>query len=274
MTVYGVQTGVPQWVSSTSCNSTCNVSSNGCPDFVIKRHDTRPVFKVSLQDCTGLPAEELESDNLLVETSMWAKSKLKTAITAQDTYFSLADNIGFEQILTNDLIIMDRVRRPEQMLVTGFDETNKLIQVARGYNGTEACAWPKGTAFKIFRIKDAAASIEKVYQDIVNTDGTTTNQLTQVYLVYEWQPNDTCVPGCFMLEFKLLQMITPPTNLLGDLDLGALAISNIVPSFTPSTLSPIDFGCVLGQDVDWVRRYPGSKEGFWIQIIDSPTAEV
>lgn len=264
MSMYGIQLGVPQWVSSPICNSSC---TDICPDFVIKRHDTKPSFKVSLQDCGGAPTEFPNKDSLLAEVSMWASAKLKRAITVGDDYFALADNIAFDQIIAGDVIIMDRVRRPEQMLVLGFDEENKLIQVSRAYNDTEASAWPKGTGMKIFRMRDASASVEYSYQDIINTDGTTTkDKLVGAYLVYDWQSNDTCVPGCFTLEFKLLQLVTDPIP--SNIDF--MGYISVIPSFTPST---VDFGCDLGLGVEWVRRYPQTKDGFLVQVVDSPTQE-
>lgn len=274
MSTYGIQTGVPQWVTGGNCYGGC--PSDTCPDFVIKRHDTKPSFRVSLQDCTGAVADDLDSDYLLAEVSMWAKAKLKTAITAQDTYFAFADNIGFDQMLPGDILVMDRVRRPEQMKVLAFDETNKLVLVQRGFNNTDISAWPRGTLIKILRVKNATATVEKVYEDILQTDGTTAkDQLTGVYLVYDWQPNDTCLPGCYVLEFKLLQMVPPiPLNLeMSNLQIAQLSDISIVPSFTPSTMSIVDFGCVLGDDVEWVRRYPQTKDGFFVQVIDSPTSE-
>lgn len=271
MSTYGIQLGVPQWVSGQNCSGTFGCTDT-CPDFVIKRHDTKPPFKVALQDCAGAVAEGMDSEYLLAEVSIWAKAKLKTAITVNDTYFALADHAGFDQMLTGDIIIMDRVRRPEQMKVLGFDEINKLVQIERAYNNTEASAWAKGTGMKIFRAKDSVATVEKVYEDVLNIDGTTTHdKLTGVYMVYEWQPNDTCVPGCFMLEFKLLEMVPPIPPNVEFTHLGALSIS-VIPSFTPSTYSLVDFGCIVGEDVEWVRRYPSTKEGFLIQVIDSPTA--
>ena len=90
----------------------------GCPigrcfDFEIKRFDTQPSYFVSVSDCNG----PLDLTGTIAEVSMWAIAKLKKSITTSDTYFGLADNIGFQQININDIIVMDRVRNPEQMLV-------------------------------------------------------------------------------------------------------------------------------------------------------------
>jgi hypothetical protein len=49
---------------------------------------------------------------------------------------------------------------------------------------------------------------EATYEDIQHVDGTTEkNVLTGSFLVYEWQPEDTCLPGCYWFEFKVLKMI-------------------------------------------------------------------
>ena len=48
-----------------------------CADFTIKRHDTRPVFKVDITDCD----QPINLTNLVVEVSMWVNAKLKLNIT-------------------------------------------------------------------------------------------------------------------------------------------------------------------------------------------------
>lgn len=188
----------------SSCPDRFGCPPDVCPDFVIKRHDTLPAFKVLVDDCDG----PLDLRGLVLEANMWAKARLKKAITENDTYFRLADDIGFEQAMVGDIIVMERVRLPEHMLVTGFDEKNSLIQVQRGYNGTTPSAWKRGTKLKIFRTLNAPASTETILEDIENVDGTTDEDvLTQSFMVYEWRPEDVCLPGCYWLEFKLLKMI-------------------------------------------------------------------
>lgn len=256
-------------------NQCCNTTNNCpdkfgcipgvCPDFVIKRYDTRPVFKILVEDCDG--PLDLTDESLILEANMWSKSKLKTSISASDDYFALADNIGFEQIMVGDIIFLDRVRMPEQMLVLGFDEANSLVQVQRAYHGTVASAWKKGTPMRIFRTLNASAQIETILTDIVKEDGTKlVDQISETYLVYNWDIKDTCTPGCYWLEFKLLKMIVE------EAEVESLATpSNI--SFTPSTMSAADFGCFLGAGVEWVRRFPVDSEGFLIKIVESHTAE-
>jgi hypothetical protein len=278
MSIYGVQVGVPcNWPVSSNCGEQI------CPDFTIKRHDTQPSFKVSVEDCDG--PVDFDSDLYVIEANMWAKGKLKKALTASDAYFALADNIGFNQIMVGDIIVMDRIRLPERMLVTGFDETNKLVQVQRGYQGSTIDAYPKGNVLRIFRTVNATATWENQYADIEQADGTTaTHQLIASFLEYAWTANDTCLPGDYWLEFKLLkmlpvdgvEMVNLPDNLNGDIITMPYlsAVPSIIPSFTPSGMTSQDYGCVLGEGVEWVRRYPADREAFLIRIVDSPTAEL
>jgi hypothetical protein len=210
----GCSTTLNATVVSNGCLTAfgCPVDSNGnpiCPDFVIRRYDTKPEFKVLVEDCDG----PIDLTDLILEANMWMNAKLKSAIDENDTYFGLADNIGFDQIMMNDIIVMDRVRLPEHMLVTGFDETNKLIRVQRGYNGTIPAAWPKGNGLKSFRIMNATATTMMVREDIQQLDGPILeDQLIESYLVYEWNMEDTCLPGCYWLEFKLIKEVTAPTT--------------------------------------------------------------
>jgi hypothetical protein len=258
--------------TSTGCVDQFGCPSGVCPDFVIRRHDTKPEFKVSVEDCDG----PLDLENLVLEANMWAKAKLKTSISETDDYFGLADNIGFNQVMVNDIIVMERTRLPEHMLVIGFDENQKLIRVQRGYNGTTPSSWKKGTPMRIFRILNAPASIEVVKDDLVQPDGSTLeDELIESVLIYEWEANDTCLPGCYWMEFKLLKEIDEgapePVNLISAQQAPA---STIPPSFTDPSLTPEDFGCKLGTGIEWCRRFPVSGEGFLIRIEDSPTAEL
>ena len=53
------------------------------------------------------------------------------------------------------------------------------------------------------------------------------------------------------------------TSLLNDV--------SFTPSFTDQDLEPYDFGCYLGEGVEWVRRFPLNGEGFLIKIENSNT---
>lgn len=294
MVIQGAQTGVTcNGGPRAACGgrSGCCPDKFGCPpgrmpDFVIRRHDTRPPIRVQVEDCDG--PLNLSEETLVAEVNMWANAKLKAKISSTDTYFRLADDIGFEQAMVGDVIVMDRIRNPEHMLVIGFDETNKFIQVERGYNLTTPSDWPKGQKLRIFKIMNGQASIETELDDIIGVDGVVQeDQLSGTFLVYEWQPKNTCTPGCFWLEFKLLKMIEvtegggpsiTPLSMMNynGWDVMALNVSgsaSVTPSFTPSS-TPEDFGCFLGDGVEWVRRFPVCGEGFLIKIEFSPTTEI
>lgn len=246
----------------SNCLDLYGCPEDQCPDFVIKRHDTKPDFQVNIGDCDG--AFDLTDTSLVLEANMWANAKLKRAITADDTYFGFADNIGFNQVMVGDILVFDRVRLPEYMLVNAFDESNNLVQVIRGYNGSTPSNWKKGAPIKIFRILNGQASINSVLGDLIQEDGTTlSDQLLQTLLVYEWSANDTCLPGCYWLEFKLLKMAE---------EVGMLSIST-TPSFTPSTFSSSDFGCSLATGIEWIRRFPLGSEGFLIKIENTSTGD-
>lgn len=298
-----------------TCTSGCGSAPQGCPDqygcvsgvcadFTIRRNDTKPPFKVKMENCDG----PLDLTDLILEASMWAKGKLKKNISSTDTYFGLADNIGFHQIMVGDTIIMDRPRNPEHMLVVGFDEEDSLILVQRGYHGTTAQSWKRGTPLRILKFSNAQAQTEMLFQDVLEIDGTvTTNVLTDSFFVYEWRANDTCLPGCYYLEFKLIRMVdeSSPLDLIDDnLDdndikspsvitipvpshitlpsvipsgpyvfdhVGMSHISHIPSFITPD--SPSTLGCGLSEGVEWIRRFPVDNEGFLIHITDSPTSE-
>ena len=56
---------------------------------------------------------------------------------------------------------------------------------------------------------------------------------------------------------------------------GVVALDvSIVPSFTDINLTPADYGCILGEGVEWVRRFPMEGEGFLIKITNSFTSEL
>jgi len=360
---------------ANTCLDKFGCPTDRCPDFTIRRHDTKPPFRVKLEDCGG----PLDVQGLVVEVNMWALAKLKKNITAECEYFALADGIGFDQIMVGDIIIFHRVRSPEYMLVLGFDECNGYVRVQRGYRNTTPSKWKKGTVIRIFRAMNAPAQTEMVFDDVQEVDGTiTTDVLSEAFVVYEWLPEDTCLPGCYWLEFKILKMkglvlylpsgywtgeihqedtgvyytgtlqtdasvklsydsvedkyflpadqwdgaihlysaeyytgtehndgsvVLDRTDRPSDLTVAYDSTSeetgivvevdedesesfptSITPcsdistiscavSFTDPDLSSSDFGCMLGENVEWIRRFPLSGEGFLIKIIDSPTRE-
>lgn len=219
-----------------------------CPDFVIKRFDTLPPFKYLIEDENG---DAIDLTGLVVEASMWINISLKKAITAEDTQIELANCIGFEQLLVGDVIIVDRARSPEHMLITGFDENNKLIFVERAVNGTTADSYKKNTKLKGFRFIGASGSTEMVIGDITLLDGNLLcDQILESYLVYNFSVENTCVSGCYCFEFKLLTM-----------DSSSIVIPSVIPQ------------CYLGVGVLAAQRYPKCGN-FLIKICDSPTAEI
>lgn len=230
----------------TNCSDVYGCNGE-CPDLSIRRYDNKPFFKVKVEDCDG----PLDLTDLVLEATMWAKAKLKKALTPDDTSLSFADNIGFPQVMIGDILLMEKARLPEKMLVTGFDEENNLVLVERGYQGTIAQNWKKGSALKILKFIDVASKTEMILQDITQMDGTVLeDQLIESYFVYEWGPNDTCLSGCYLLEFKLMKMSD---------DLGP---------------APTDYGCGLPVGVQYIQRYPTDSEGFKIKINESSISEV
>lgn len=222
------------WTSKCGGRAAC-LPSDGCPpgvcpDLTIRRHDTMPEFKVSVHP--------QDLDGVAVEASMWMKSKFARAVGVGDTELFLAGNLGFNQLAVGDMIVVDRPRSAEQMLVTGFDEDALSVLVERGYNNTTPAAYKKGVGFRGFRVLNAVGSTEMVRQDILRVDGTTDEQvLVESSVIYGWSAADTAMPGCFLLELKLIGL---------DSDANVL----------------------------WTRRYPDDgREGYLIRVTDSPTAE-
>jgi hypothetical protein len=156
---------------------------------------------------------------------------------------------------------MDRVRNPEQMLVTGFDENNKVVTVNRGYHGSLIGEYKKGSSMRVFRFLNSIGITEMDKEDVLQLDGTIEKEvLTESRLVYEFSHFETCSPGCYYLEFKLIKM----------LDSSEIPIPNPEPTISNDQFSD----CDIGSGVEWVRRFPLENEGYLIQIIDSPTSEI
>lgn len=238
----------PDCPTNTQCPGKDGCIPGVCPDFSIKRNDTMPPFRVSVTDENGDP---MDLTGLVLEASMWAKAKLARNITATDTSIRLAKDIGFEQALVDDIIVMDRVRSPEHMRITGFDEVNNLILVERGFNSTVPSAYRRNTGLKIFRFMSSPGTTEMVLDNQTQIDGTVVcDQLIESFLVYNWDVRDTCVPGCFCFEFKLLSV-----------DPNSIVIPSVIPD------------CFLGIGVQWARRFPLCGD-FIIKVCNSPTSEM
>jgi hypothetical protein len=189
--------------NSTGCPDEFGCLDNVCPDFLIRRHDSKPDYRILMEDCNG----PMDLTDLVLEATMWANSKLKSGISNSDNAISLADGIGFNQVSVGDLIVADRPRGSERMIVTSFDEDNRIIYVNRAQDGTTAQNWKKGTPLKIIKFMNAPAKTEMIYEDVLELDGTVKdNVLQESYFVYEWSTSDTSLPGCYYLEFKLIKI--------------------------------------------------------------------
>lgn len=224
------ETGVGCGQAPSGCsNSNCE----SAPDFCIKRWDTRPSFRVSVEDCDGVV--DLTDENLVLDASMWFKARLKTGITSSSSQILFADNVGFNQVSVGDIILTDRARNPEKMLVSSIDEESGTISVQRGYGATAPDKWAKGTTLRIFKFTDQPAEIESVFEQKEGLDGVVVEELSDTFMVFNWDSGHTSMPGCYWLEFKLTMMD--------------------------------------GASIAWTKRTPLSREGFVINIVDSPSGQ-
>lgn len=199
------------------------------PDFCIKRLDTYPSLKVSIECEQGI---DFSDPDLMLTYSMWSNSKIKNAITEIEEYISFADNIGFKKVDVGDKIVFVDPRNTEICVVTGFNEENKTIQILRAQEGTTARSWTKGNVVKIFRVSNELGSIEVETDDILQIDGTIKeNQVINNYLIAPWSENSTKIAGCYWLEFRLEK--------------------------------------INNEEILWTKKFPSSKEGFLIKIIES-----
>ena len=138
---------------------------------------------------------------------MWAKARIKKALTPSDTILLFADNVGFFQVKVGDIILFDHPRSFERMQVIAINEDTSEISVSRGSGGSTPRSWKRGHDLRIFRIISGPAICEMTYMDIPQVDGTVIkNEPTKSMLVYDWQAGDTSFSGCFWLEFKLIKM--------------------------------------------------------------------
>ena len=204
------------------------------PNLCIKRYDTRPAFRVSMSDCDG--PIDLTDSGIVVEASMWVDAMLKSSILLSATTLRFADDIGFESVKVGDIIVTVRARSAEKMLVTSINEATHDIQVTRAQHGTVAQAWDRGSGLRVFRFQDEPAAVESVIETVESMDGSTSEELADTLLSFEWSGDKTSMPGCYWFEFKILK-------------------------FSPGSTDP-----------DWVKSVPLSPEGYMINIVDSPTS--
>ena len=188
--------------TGVSCKNSNNCEEECRSIFSIKKNDTKPSFKVSVEDCDV----DFSEENMSLKYDMWFKAKLKKDILKTDTVIYFADNIGFDKVLQNDIIFLETNRNLEQMLVVGFDEDAKSIQVQRSYNSTNSENWKKGSELKIYRVLEKDAEIEILLEDVMQTDGTILqDQISDTLFVVNWDSNSTKTSGCYFLEFKLIK---------------------------------------------------------------------
>jgi hypothetical protein len=207
----------------------------GCPVLNIKKNDNKPDLKIKVEDCNGYP---IDLKNQIVEASMWFDSRLLKSVTKDQNFIILASIKAFNQLLVGDIIQISTGRNFERMTVTGFEEVRRLVYVDRGTNSTLPSAWPKATPVKCFRFLNAPAIGEMIYSDtLLEVSGepgmvaydlgrNSMENRTPVYglptpvgpylvgsyLVYEWKFRDTCLAGCYFLEFKVLTPTTTTTT--------------------------------------------------------------
>jgi len=197
MSICNAKIGVGNYYSTvTGCESTAESA-----DIVLKKHDLKPEVRLSVVDCDG--AVEL-SDNLTVRFKMWVSCRLKTTISATDSTFALADNVGFDQIAVGDSIFLDHPRQPEQMTITGFDEAAKTIHVLRAQAGTSANAFAKGSSLKIMRISTGVGFVDVKREKQLSEEGIQQDILVSTELVYNWNYCDTDFSGRYEAEFILI----------------------------------------------------------------------
>lgn len=231
-----------------------------CPDYIVRRNDSRPPVRLSLSTCDG--PLDLTEEGLLVEANMWALARLKRDVTSEGTIIEFADRVGFYQVRPSDVIVVDHVRGPEHLLVDCIDEENYQVHVIRGHHATTAKSIKKGTYLRIFKFMDSSASIDLTKGPVIQEDGTVKkDQLLDTSLIYDWKSGDTCMPGCYYFEFKVMKLkeAADPEDSVN----------------YPSTCSyAVPFNCGFGEQIEWIRRFPSSGEGLLVRVEDSPTLEV
>lgn len=170
-------------------------------DFVIKRNSTQPSIRLKIYDCDMSP---IDLTNKEITANMWANAKLKKDISDTDIEILLADNIGINTVVPEDILLLKSSSNHELVQVTEI--LDNIITVDRGYFDTTAINWKKGTNIKIIKIMNSSATYDMVREDVIKLNGTVEqNVLVESYLVYNWFLDDTRVPGEYYFEFKVLE---------------------------------------------------------------------
>lgn len=180
--------------------SDCNKNNNNY-DFVIKRNSTQPSIRLKIYDCDGGP---IDLTNKEVTASMWANAKLKRDINENSFEVSLADNIGLNTVIPDDILLLKNSYNHELVQVSSI--VNNTLMVTRGYFDTNPTSWKRGTGIKIIKIMNSGATFDLVKEDVMKLNGTIEkNVLVESYLVYNWFVDDTRVPGKYYFEFKVIE---------------------------------------------------------------------
>lgn len=207
--------------------ATCS-DNNYIYDFVIKRNSTQPSIRLKIYDCDMSP---IDLSNKEITANMWSNAKLKKDISNSESEILLADNIGLNTVVPEDILLLKSVSDHELVQVTEI--VDNTIIVERGYFDTTAVNWRKGTNIKVIKIMNSGATYDLVREDVIKLNGTVEqNVLVESYLVYNWFLDDTRVPGQYYFEFKVVEK-----NEAGE----------IISS----------------------RKYPEEKEGILVNILDN-----
>jgi hypothetical protein len=170
-------------------------------DFIIKRNSTQPSVRLKIYDCDRSPIDLTGKE---ITTSMWADAKLKKDIDESEFEILLADNIGLNSVIPDDVILIKNNSSHELMQVSTI--VDNRIMVTRGYFSTTPNSWKKGANIKIIKIMNSSATYDLVREDVIKLNGTVEkNVLVESYLVYNWFLDDTRVPGDYYLEFKVIE---------------------------------------------------------------------
>jgi hypothetical protein len=197
-------------------------------DFIIKRNSTQPSVRLKIYDCDRSPIDLTGKE---ITVSMWADAKLKKDIDESEFEILLADNVGLNSVVPDDVILFKNSSNHELMQVSTIVDNS--VMVTRGYFSTTPISWKKGSNIKIIKIMNSSATYDLVREDVIKLNGTVEqNVMVESYLVYNWFVDDTRVPGEYYLEFKVIEKNES---------------DEIISS----------------------RKYPEEKEGIFINILDN-----
>jgi hypothetical protein len=167
-------------------------------DYIIKKNDTRPYVKYSMQDCEDI---DLSEDDLFISVNMWANSNIKNKLSETDDYLELKNNYNLETIKVDDYILIKKFGSSEHFQVTSISDTKVYIQ--RGQLNSVAQSWARGSEIKIIKLYEVEAEKEIEYNTTLNIKGEEETVASSQNLLYKWSEGDTSSSGMFFLEFKV-----------------------------------------------------------------------